>query len=69
MDKKQIIDKLKDILDKVDSDSLINRKLSPNHNDETELLLEHVSLLVADLRLNSEATIRELFKVRALLEE
>ncbi len=71
MDKKQIIAKLKTILDKadVDSNGFINRKMSPDHNDEIEVLLEHISLLIANLKFDTEATTRELFEVRALLEE
>jgi hypothetical protein len=71
MNKKQIIAKLRAILDRadVDSDGIINRKKSSRHEDEMEVLLEHVSLLVADLRLNVAATRNELFEVRFLLEE
>ncbi len=71
MEKKQIIAKLRAILDRADTDSdgLINRKASSKHNDEIEVLLEHILLLVVDLRFNTEATRRELFKIRYLLEE
>lgn len=71
MDRKQIVIKLRAILDRadVDSDGLVNRKASVKHSDDVEVLLEHVSLLVADLRFDAEASRRELFEVRALLEE
>ncbi len=70
MEKKQIIAKLRKILDRDDvySDSMVNRKMSSKHSDDMEILLEHVSLLVADLRFEKEATRNELFEVRALLE-
>lgn len=71
MDKKQIAAKLRAILDRsdVDSDGLINRKMSSKHSSEIGVLLEHVSLLVLDLKFDSEASKRELFEVRCLLEE
>ena len=71
MNNKQITAKLRAILNRADveSDSLINRKASSKHTDEIEVLLEHVLLLVIDFRFDSEATRRELFEVRNLLEE
>jgi len=71
MDRKQILAKLRAILDRadVDSDGMINRKKSSRHEDEMEVLLEHVSLLVTDLRFDVAATRNELFEVRCLLEE
>jgi len=71
MDKKQVVAKLRAILSRsdVESDGLINRKASSKHNDDTEVLLEHVSLLVADLRFDAVASRRELHEVRILLEE
>jgi len=71
MNKKQIIAKLRAILNRadVDSDGVINRKKSSQHEDEMEVLLEHVSLLVTDLRFDVAATRKELFQVRCLLEE
>jgi len=70
MDKREITAKLREILNRedVESDGLVNRKKSIKHECEAEVLLEHVSLLVNDLRFNVEATNRELFQVRALLE-
>lgn len=63
--------KLRKILDRTDlgSDMLMNRKMSSKHNDEIEVLLEHLVLLISDLRFDAEATRRELFEVRCLLEE
>lgn len=71
MNSKQIAAKLRAILDRedVESDGLINRKRSSKHDDEIEVLLEHVLLLVTDLRFNVAATKKELFEVRCLLEE
>lgn len=71
MDKKQIAFRLRTILDRsdTDSDGLVNRKMSPEHEDEIEVLLENLSLLVADLRFDVSVTRRELFSVRSLLED
>lgn len=71
MNNKQITIKLKSILNRADveSDGLINRKRSLHHNDEIEVLLEHLSLLVTDLRFNVSATLNELYEVRSILEE
>jgi hypothetical protein len=71
MDQKRVIAKLKAILNRADveSDGLVNRKRSPEHSSEIEVLLDHLSLLVADLRFNVVATRRELYEVRCLLEE
>jgi len=70
MEHKQIVAKLRAILDRADveSDGLVNRKRSSKHEDEIEVLLEHLSLLVTDLRFDATAARRELFEVRALLE-
>lgn len=71
MDNRQIAIKLRTILGRedVESDGLVNRKMSSKHIHEIAVLLEHVSLLVTDLRFDAEASKRELFEVRALLEE
>lgn len=71
MSNKRIAARLRAILNRndVDSNGMVNRKVSSKHDDDIEVLLEHVSLLVADARFDSEATRRELFEVRALLEE
>ena len=67
----QVATKLKSILNRcdVESDGVINRKVSTKHGDDIEVLLEHISLLVTDARFNAEASRRELFEARALLEE
>lgn len=71
MDKKQIASRLREILNGADteSDSMVNRKKSALHDDDIEVLLSHISLLVADLRFNEKAALDELFEVRRLLEE
>jgi len=71
MDEKRIAAKLRMILDRddVDSDGLVNRKRSPQHGSEIEVLLAHVEILVAYLRFDAEATRNELFVARNLLEE
>lgn len=70
MVRKEIVGKLRAILNRADieSDGLINRKRSSKHDDDIAILLEHVSLLVADLRFDAAASRKELFEVRALLE-
>lgn len=71
MEKKQIVARLRAILDRadVDSNGLINRKMSSKHTSEVGVLLEHIALLVLDLKFDAEASKRELFEVRVLLEE
>jgi hypothetical protein len=71
MNTKQILFRLKAILDRsdVESDGLLSRKPSPQHDSEIEVLLEHISLLVLDLRFQAEASKRELFEANRLLEE
>ena len=70
MNNKQVVVKLRKILDRndVESDGLINRKVSSKHNGEIDVLLENLSLLVLDLKFNAIATRRELFEVRKILE-
>jgi hypothetical protein len=71
MNQKQVIVKLREILDRADiePDGMINRKKSSQHSGELEVLLEHISLLVTDLRFEVAATRNELFQVRCILEE
>lgn len=71
MEKKEVVAALRKILNRedVDSDSIVNRKKSSKHESDVSVLLQHVSLLVADLRFNVQATRNELFQVRNLLEE
>jgi hypothetical protein len=71
MDKKQITARLRSILNRVDveSDGMVNRKKSLKHDDEIEVLLEHIALLVLDLTFDAEASRRELFDIRTLLED
>lgn len=71
MNPKKIAEKLREILNKADieNDGIVNRKKSIQHENEIEVLLEHVSLLVADLRFDAYASRNELFSIRQLLEE
>lgn len=71
MDKKKIASILRSILNRsdVESDSLLSRKKSPYHTCDLEVLLEHISLLVLDLRFDAEASRRELIETNRLLEE
>lgn len=70
MEKKEIIAALRKILDRedVEADGLLNRKKSSKHDSDVSVLLEHLSLLITDLRFNLQATRNELFEVRTLLE-
>ncbi len=71
MEKKEIIAALRKILDRedVEADGLLNRKKSSKHGSDVSVLLQHVSLLITDLRFNVHATRNELFQVRKILEE
>ncbi len=71
MNKKQITAELRTILNRVDteSDGMLNRKRSSKHQDDIEVLLEHVRLLVLDSIFNAEASKREMFAIRSLLED
>lgn len=70
MNQQEIDTKLRNILDNddVDRDHPITRNPSPKHGSATEVLLEHLSLLVTDLRFDAECSRRELFEVRDILE-
>ncbi len=49
-------------------EEVLSRKKSQKHDCEIEVLIEHISLLVTDLRFATEASNRELFEARQLLE-
>ncbi len=70
MNLKEINDRLRTILDKddIDKDHPITRNPSSKHGSATQVLLEHLSLLVTDLRFDAECSRRELIEVRNLLE-
>lgn len=71
MHDKEIKCGLKQILQKAGRDpEIINQKLSPKHNnDETELLLEHMSLVVEYLLFDAQASRSELFDMKKLIED
>lgn len=71
MNRKQITVKLRAILNRadVDLDGMLNRKKSSKHQDDIEVLLEHISLLVLDRTFDAEASKREMFAIRSLLED
>lgn len=71
MNNKEISARLREILARadVDIDGVVNRKKSTQHEDYIEILLSHIAILISDLRLDAEASRRELFAVRQLLEE
>lgn len=70
MKEEEIIDQLRDILanDDIDRDHPITRNTSNKHASSIEVLLQHVAILVADLRFDAECSRRELFEIRDTLE-
>jgi hypothetical protein len=67
---KQIKCELKRILQKIGSDpELINKKLSSKHEDETELLLQHLAMSVEYLLMDAQASRNELFDIKRLINE
>lgn len=63
--------RLEKILDRadLDKDDPLTRKVSSKHSDGIEVLLDNVSILVADLRHDNECVRRELHELKKLLEE
>jgi hypothetical protein len=59
---------LRKILNREDTDSEILNREVLQRPDEIEVLLEHVVLLVADLRFDALASRKEMFEARKLLE-
>lgn len=70
MKESEILQQLKKILNKNDigKESPISRSLSTKHSSPVALLLEHVTILVAELRHDAESSKRELFEIRDILE-
>jgi hypothetical protein len=70
MPKYQIVNELRAILAKLDceSDSLITREPSVKHEDEIELLIQHIRILVEELNHENQSLRNELFDVRKFLE-
>lgn len=71
MNHKEIATKLRIILNSedIESEGIVNRKKSHQHSDDIQILLEHISIMVIDLKFDAEASRRELFETRALLEQ
>jgi len=71
MTNKQITSKSIEILNRCDieQNGLISRKQSSKHDDELEVLLEHISLLITDLKFQLTATLHELSEAQNILEE
>lgn len=67
----KVREELKRILRKADNDPeiLANRKLSGKHTDETELLLQHVSIMVEYLLFDAQMSRSELFDLKRLINE
>jgi len=70
-EKSKLAKKLRAILDRedMDSDGLITRKPSKKHEDNLDVLIQHISILIKDFRFDKEATRRELSEIRQLLDE
>ncbi len=70
MKQSEILKQLSKILNKddIDKESPISRSLSSKHSSSIEILLEHVTILVAELRHDAESSKRELFEIRDILE-
>jgi hypothetical protein len=70
MQKTLLKKKLIKILNKndIDIDSLITRKLSNKHCSRTEILLEHIGILVQSLIHDNESLRRELKEIKDILE-
>ena len=70
MQKEQLLRELRDILSKLDceSDSTLTRAKSVKHNDEEEVLLQHIRILIEDLKHDNNSLRNENFEMRRLLE-
>jgi len=66
-----LIQELRSILGKRDcqSDSFITRAKSVKHADETEVLIQHVRILVEDLLHENQSQRNEIFYLRNLIED
>jgi hypothetical protein len=65
----KIKEELKRILKKIGSDiEITNKKISPKHIDETELLLQHLAMSVEYLLMDAQASRNELFDLKRLNE-
>lgn len=66
MTKSEINDQLRQILDKEDlgSEGIVNRQRSSQHSDDTQVLLQHLSILVQYLKLDLSASKKELFDLK-----
>jgi len=71
MNSSQIAKRLRVILDELDveRDGLVSRKKSTKHDGDVAVLLDHLAILIADLRFDAEASRREMFELRKLIEE
>jgi len=71
MNTKEISSKLRKILNRedVEENDLLNRSKSSKHENEITVLIEHISLLISYLKFDAEASRRELFVARKLLEQ
>jgi len=70
MSKKEMLARLKKLLNKEDSenDGVLNRKTKKGMTDESFVIMKHVEIMVADLRMQLAATKSEVFSLRKIIE-
>jgi len=70
MTKEKLLSNLRDILQKLDceSDSPLTREKSLKHDDEIEVLIQHIKILVQDLLHDNQSMRNEMFDMQKLLE-
>jgi len=70
MENKDIEKQLMSMLEKedIDVDNILNRKMSDNHKSKIHVLIQHVSVLIQDLKHDAESSKREMFQLRDILE-
>ena len=70
MSKVQLLIELRFILNKLDCDrdSIITREKSSKHEDDVQVLLQHIKILIEDLLHDNQALRCELFDMRQAME-
>lgn len=69
--KDELLIELRLILNKLDCDrdSIITREKSIKHDDEVQVLLQHIKILISDLLHDNQALRCELFDIRRSIED
>ncbi len=70
-DKIEIEKQLRLILEKedIDVDNILNRKVSDKHESKIELLMQHLRILIQDLKHDAQSSKNEMFAMRDILED